>query len=109
MYSILILYALVAVGFSFFCSVAEAVLLSVSPSFIASLKEKGKPSANLLERLKSNVDRPLAAILTLNTVAHTVGAAGVGAEAAKIWGMEHSGGHAVGWASAVMTLVILVF
>lgn len=109
MYSILILYAFLAVGFSFFCSVAEAVLLSVTPSFIASLKEKGKASAQLLERLKANVDRPLAAILTLNTVAHTVGAAGVGAEAAKIWSMEHSGGHAVGWASAVMTLVILVF
>lgn len=109
MYFFLILYALLAVGFSFFCSVAEAVLLSVTPSYIASLKEKGKQSAALLERLKSNVDRPLAAILTLNTVAHTVGAAGVGAEAAKIWGVEHSGGHAVGWASAVMTLVILVF
>ncbi len=108
MYTLLILYALVAVGFSFFCSIAEAVLLSVTPSFIATLKEKGKPSATLLEKLKGNVDRPLAAILSLNTVAHTVGAAGVGAEAAKIWQTEHAGGHAVGWASAVMTLVILV-
>ncbi len=109
MYSLLIFYAFVAVGFSFLCSVAEAVLLSVTPSFVATLKEKGKPYAALLEQLKSNMDRPLAAILTLNTVAHTVGAAGVGAQAAQIWGMENSGGHAVGWASAVMTLVILVF
>lgn len=108
MYTLLILYALTAVGFSFFCSVAEAVLLSVTPSFIATLKEKKNSTAALLEKLKANVDRPLAAILTLNTVAHTVGAAGVGAEAAKIWHTEHSGGHAVGWASAVMTLVILV-
>ncbi len=108
MYTLLILYALVAVGFSFFCSVAEAVLLSVTPSYIATLKEKGKSSAALLEKLKENVDRPLAAILSLNTVAHTVGAAGVGAEAAKIWQTEHAGGHAVGWASAIMTLIILV-
>ncbi|MEW4486865.1 hemolysin family protein [Thalassoglobus sp. JC818] len=108
MMSLLVFYALLAIGFSFFCSVAEAVLLSVTPSYIATLKEQGKSSALLLEKLKANVDRPLAAILSLNTVAHTVGAAGVGAQAAEIWGMETGGGHAVGWASAVMTLAILV-
>ena len=105
---LLILYGVFAIGFSFLCSIAEAVLLSITPSYIASLREKGKRSAKLLSHLKENVDRPLAAILSLNTIAHTVGAAGVGAQAAEVWGMEHSGGHAVGYASAVMTLLILV-
>ena len=109
MYTLLILYALIAIGFSFFCSIAEAVLLSVTPSFIATLKDQGHRSAILLDKLKSNVDRPLSAILSLNTVAHTVGAAGVGAQAAEIWNLENGGsGHAVGWASAIMTLAILV-
>lgn len=99
----LVIFGTIAIGFSFFCSIAEAVILSVTPSFIATLAEKGKRAAVLLEGLKANIDRPLAAILTLNTVAHTVGAAGVGAQAAGIWGSE-----AVGWASGFMTLMILV-
>lgn len=103
-YGLLILYAVVAVVFSFYCSVAEAVLLSVTPSYIATRKQQGQPGAALLGRLKKNVDRPLAAILSLNTIAHTVGAAGVGAEAAAIWGSAM-----VGIASAVMTIVILIF
>jgi len=103
MISFLIIYACVAIGFSFLCSVAEAVLLSVSPSYIGALEEKGRRSARRWKHLKANVDRPLAAILSLNTIAHTVGAAGVGAEAATIWGSE-----ALGWASAVMTLLVLV-
>lgn len=98
----LIFFAVVAIGFSFFCSVAEAVLLSVTPSYIATEKEKKKRSAVALEKMKANIDRPLAAILSLNTIAHTVGAAGVGAQAAGIWGPQ-----AVGWASAAMTLLIL--
>lgn len=102
-YGLLVLYALVALGFSFFCSIAEAVLLSVSPSYIMTLEETGRKSAKLLKGMKQNVDRPLAAILSLNTIAHTVGAAGVGAEAARIWGSA-----AVGYASAVMTLLILI-
>ncbi|MCG8450516.1 MAG: hemolysin family protein [Pirellulales bacterium] len=103
-HGLLILYATVAVGFSFYCSVAEAVLLSVTPSYVATLKEQGKKTAARWERLKKHVDRPLAAILSLNTIAHTVGAAGVGAEAAAIWGSTM-----VGLASAVMTIVILIF
>ncbi len=99
----LVFFALVAIGFSFFCSIAEAVLLSVSPSYIATLSEKRPRAARSLEALKANIDRPLAAILSLNTIAHTVGAAGVGAQAAGIWGHQ-----AVGWASAAMTLLILV-
>lgn len=102
-YVALVLYGVLGIGFSFFCSIAEAVLLSVSPSYIATLKEKSAAQAQRLEHLKHNIDRPLAAILSLNTIAHTVGAAGVGAEAAAIWGSR-----AVGLASAVMTLLILV-
>jgi CBS domain containing-hemolysin-like protein len=103
MYALLIAYAVIAIGCSFLCSVAEAVLLSVTPSYIAALREQGKRAADLLEQLKENIDRALAAILSLNTIAHTVGAAGVGAQAAEIWGSQ-----AVGWASAGMTLLILV-
>ena len=100
----LLFYLLLALGISFLCSVLESVILSVSLPFIY-LKEKEKHrSAALLKRIKTNIDRPLAAILTLNTVAHTIGAAGVGAEATKIFGEVY-----FGVVSAVLTLLILVF
>ena len=101
-WTLLIVYLLIAIGFSFLCSVAEAVLLSVTPSYIAPLREQSHPAAGRLAQLKDNVDRPLAAILSLNTVAHTFGAAGVGAEAAALFG-----GY-VGLTSAVLTLLILI-
>ena len=103
MYFLLALYATLAIGVSFFCSIAEAVVLSITPAYIAELESKGRRSAVYLKRLKSNIDRPLAAILSLNTIAHTAGAAGVGATSAKIWGSE-----SLGWASAAMTLAILI-
>ncbi|MFQ5528535.1 MAG: CNNM domain-containing protein [Thermoanaerobaculia bacterium] len=99
---LMIVYAGVALVFSFLCSVAEAVLLSVSPSFIAHLRQQGKPLAERLQRIKSSIDRSLAAILTLNTIAHTVGAGGAGAEAASYFGERW-----VGLAMAVLTLLIL--
>ncbi|MEM6776326.1 MAG: hemolysin family protein [Planctomycetota bacterium] len=101
---LLILYLVLAIGFSFYCSVAEAVLLSITPSFIATLNEQRPKMAERLRALKSNIDRPLAAILSLNTIAHTIGAAGVGAQAGTL-----GGSHYVGIASAVMTLLILIF
>jgi len=101
---LLITYVLVALVFSFFCSVAEAVLLSVTSPYIASLEQKKKPSGKLLRLLKDDINRPLAAILTLNTIAHTVGAAGTGAQAAVVFGSE-----SVGIASAILTLLILIF
>ena len=100
---LLIFYVLLALGVSFLCSVMEAVLLSVTPSYIASLQSKGKPSGARLRKLKDNVDRPLAAILSLNTIAHTIGAAGAGAQAAHVYGDAY-----VGLASAVLTLLILI-
>lgn len=102
--TLLILYLLLAVGVSFFCSIAEAVLLSVRPSYIAVLVNKGKSSGPLLKSLQDNLDRPLAAILTANTIAHTVGAAGVGAQATLVFGNAY-----LGVTSAVLTLIILIF
>ena len=101
--SLLIFYLTLAIGISFFCSVAEAVLLSVRPSYIGAM-DQDKKSAKILKQLRDNLDRPLAAILTANTVAHTVGAAGVGAQASLIFGSEY-----LGAASAILTLLILVF
>ena len=74
-FTLLVMYILLALVFSFLCSVAEAVLLSVTPAYIANLQKKKPKKAVLLKRLKQdNIDRSLAAILTLNTIAHTVGA-----------------------------------
>lgn len=102
--SLLIFYLFLAISVSFFCSIAEAVLLSVRPSYIAVLEHEGKQSGKVLKALQDNLDRPLAAILTANTIAHTVGAAGVGAQATFVFGSEY-----LGITSAVLTLLILVF
>jgi len=82
------------------------VLLSVTPTFINVKKQEGKAFAENLEELKKDVDRPLIAILTLNTIAHTVGAILVGKEAEGLYGSE--GGYGVFIVSAVMTILILV-
>lgn len=100
---LLLVYVLLALAFSFLCSVAEAVLLSITPSYIEGLKERHPRRAALLARLKQDgLDRSLAAILTLNTIAHTVGAIGAGAQAAVVFGSAWFGVF-----SAVMTLMIL--
>ncbi len=101
--ALLITYVLLALVVSFLCSIAEAVLLSITPSFIAGLRDKTPKKAELLVRLKQeNVDRSLAAILTLNTIAHTVGAIGAGAQAVAVFGSAW-----FGLFSVVMTLMIL--
>lgn len=100
---LLIIYVLLALVFSFACSIAEAVLLSMPPSFIEGLREKKPRRAALLRKLKQdNLDRSLAAILTLNTIAHTVGAIMAGAKAEHVFGSAWFGVF-----SAVMTLLIL--
>jgi len=102
---LLIMYVLLALVFSFLCSVAEAVLLSITPSYIEGKKEKRPKLALLLKQIKQdNVDRSLAAILTLNTIAHTVGAIGAGAKAAIVFGSAWFGVF-----SGMMTLMILFF
>lgn len=101
--TMMIVYATIALLFSFLCSVAEAVILSVSPSYVGNLRNAGKRNiADRLGRLKTNIDRSLAAILTLNTIAHTVGAGGAGAEAAAYFGETY-----VGVVMVVLTLLIL--
>ena len=100
---LLISYILLALVFSFLCSVAEAVLLSLTPSYIAGLYNRKPKLAALLKRLKQdNIDQSLAAILTLNTIAHTVGAIGSGAKATVVFGSAW-----FGLFSALMTLMIL--
>ena len=101
---LLTIYVLIALGFSFICSIAEAVILSVSQAYISLLKKEKKPSGDLLNKLTSDINKPLSAILTLNTIAHTMGAAGAGAQAASVFGDEF-----LGVISAVLTLLILVF
>lgn len=88
---LLSIYISIAIGISFICSVLEAVLLSISPSYIAQLNQQGHPAAEQLSKLKSDIDRPLASILTLNTIAHTIGAATAGAQAAVVFGSEALG------------------
>ncbi|MCL9776440.1 CNNM domain-containing protein [Vibrio methylphosphonaticus] len=100
---LLTIYISVAIGVSFICSVLEAVLLSITPSYLAQLRQKEHPAAGRLAKLKADIDRPLASILTLNTIAHTIGAATAGAQAAVVFGSEW-----LGVFSAVLTLGILV-
>ena len=101
---LLIVYVVIALGFSFLCSIAEAVILSVSSAYISVLEKESRPSGKLLRKQTDNINTPLSAILTLNTIAHTMGAAGAGAQAAKVFGEAY-----LGVISAVLTLLILVF
>lgn len=82
---LLIFFFLVSIIFSFLCSVWEAVLLSITPSYAEMQRQEGTHVGKLLQSFKKNIDRPLSAILTLNTIAHTVGAMGVGAQAEKVF------------------------
>ena len=102
--TLLVIYLLLALGVSFLCSLLEAVLLSVPRSHVAVLVEQGHVAGTRLRRMQQDVDQPLAAILTLNTFAHTLGAAGVGAQAAILWGDAWVG--AVGFVVTVLILVI---
>jgi CBS domain containing-hemolysin-like protein len=107
---LLILFFLLSIGFSFLCSIWEAVLLSIPPSFVATLEKEGSLQGRRLVRFKEDIDRPLAAILTLNTIAHTVGAIGVGAQAARMFSDAHLWGLNVAAVivPTVMTLAILI-
>ena len=101
---LLIVYVFIALGFSFLCSIAEAVILSVSSAYISVLEKEGKASGALLREQTDNINTPLSAILTLNTIAHTMGAAGAGAQAAAVFGDAY-----LGIISAILTLLILIF
>ena len=82
---LLIFFFVLSIAFSFLCSVLEAVLLSITPSYISTRVQEGKAVGLTLKRFKDDIDRPLSAVLTLNTIAHTVGAIGVGAQAGKLF------------------------
>ena len=84
--TVLLMFFFLAILVSFACSIWEAVLLSVTPSYVTRANSEGRRTGKLLEEFKRDIDRPLAAILTLNTIAHTVGAIGVGAQASRLWG-----------------------
>lgn len=101
--TIILLYLIGALGISFLCSVLEAVLLSTPVSYISMKESQGDKTASLMMKYKVNVDRPVAAILTLNTIAHTIGAAGVGSESVKVFGEAY-----FGIISAILTLLILI-
>jgi len=105
MYTLLILFFLISIIASFLCSVLEAVLLSISPAYAKQLTTDNPPVGQAVTEFQKNIDRPLAAILTLNTIAHTVGAIGVGAQAARIWGESILTSMVV---PVVMTLAVLI-
>ena len=101
--TLLLIYLAIAIGVSFLCSILEAVLLSITPGFVASQQQKNDAFSRKLHGMKEDIDKPLSAILTLNTFAHTFGAAGVGAQAQEIWGEEM-----LTVVSVVVTILILV-
>ena len=100
----LLLYLLGAMAISFLCSLLESVLLSTPISYITMKEDEGDRNASLFMKMKMDPDRPLTAILSLNTIANTIGAAGVGQQATLLFGSRW-----FGLVSAVMTLLILVF
>lgn len=101
--TLLIIYVTLAISVSFLCSLLEAALLSITPTFTTTLSRSNPDAARKINELKDDIDRPLAAILSLNTVAHTVGAAGAGAQAAIVFGEA-----SIAIFSAILTLMILV-
>lgn len=102
--TLLIIYIIIAIGVSFLCSILEAVLLSVSTTFIVQTKQKNPSSGERLEKTKKHLDQSISSILILNTFAHTMGAAGVGAQSISLYGKQ--------WETLVavlLTLAILYF
>jgi len=102
--TLLLAYFFLALFLSFLCSLLEAVLLSTPASYSSILAKQNSSQGERLERFKENINRPLAAILTVNTFAHTLGAAGVGAQTLDLYGES-----SVAIASGILTLLILVF
>ena len=102
--SYLILFFLLSVGVSFLCSILESVLLSVQMSYVSVLEKERPRTGKLLRWHKENINKSIASILILNTVANTLGAAAVGAKAAELFG--HG---AVVYVSIVLTFAILFF
>lgn len=101
---LLVIYFLLTILTSFTCSLLEAALLSITPSFIAGKINENKTYARAIKKFKDKIDTPLAAILTINTIANTIGAIGVGVQAQAVWGNEY-----LSIVSGLLTLTILIF
>ena len=101
---LLLTFLLSAMAISFLCSVLESVLMSTPLSFITMREEEGYKPATKFKQFKQENSRPIAAILSLNTIANTIGAAGVGAQATAVFGSQW-----FGVVSAVTTILILFF
>jgi len=117
--NLLILYATLTIILSFLCSILEAVLLSVNPTFLKIKINEGKKYAENLQILRKNIDEPLIIILTLNTIAHTVGAILVGVQAKEVYSSINNDSYqilgillnediVVGIVSSIMTVLILL-
>ena len=102
--TLLFVFLFLALTVSFLCSIAESTLLSISLSFVKAKEQQGAKSAGLLVKFKEEISRPLSSILTFNTIANVVGAAGVGAQATAIWGEAY-----FGVVSAILTILLLLF
>lgn len=102
--SLLIFFVLLSIGVSFVCSMLEAIILSVTPSYLESLAKSRPKLYEQVKSLKDDIEKPLASILSFNTIAHTIGAAGAGAEAQRIFGSE-----VLAIFSAILTFAILFF
>jgi CBS domain containing-hemolysin-like protein len=102
--TLLIVYLVIAIGVSFMCSILEAVLLSITPSYLEKLIAERPRSGRMIAGVKERLDESLSSILILNTFAHTMGAAGVGAQALQIFGEKWETLIAV-----LLTLAILYF
>ena len=112
--TLLVLFFLLSIAFSFLCSIWEAVLLSITPSYISGKAQEGSPIGETLKGFKEDIDKPLSAILTLNTIAHTVGAIGVGVQAGEVF-KDNGGLEVFGFeismesiTASLMTLAILI-
>ena len=117
--NLLILYASLTIALSFFCSILEAVLLSVNPTYLKIKISEGKKYALELQKMKDNIDEPLIIILTLNTISHTVGAILVGVQAKEVYSSINNNTYeffgifltedlVVGLVSGIMTILILL-
>ena len=109
----LLFFFVVSILFSFLCSIWEAVILSVTPAYVSRMETEKPLTGKQLHKFKEDIDRPLSAILTLNTIAHTVGAIGVGVQAGKLFGENQLNLYffEITWESVIaglMTLAILV-
>ena len=101
---LLVIYCLIAIVFTFCCSIMESVFLSITPSFVASFEKQNPKVGGYLKKLKDNVDDAEGAILVLNTFATTAAATGVGIQVASLYGLDY---QALG--AAILTIVLIYF